>query len=543
MVDTLISPPAATFVGDEILTVEALPPPNLPTSVSEMAVANSRERSIATPQSMATPEPLGAARPQRETIATLPSGSIEPQVEEQAITGETFSGNASTMEFQRYEPAANTGNTATDAFIGEQLPLASRSMPSSQLSGNGEGLSIIETVQRAIAWHPSIGEALGRLYQQGEQVSVAKSGYFPQISAGVSTERRSSSNRSEDAFTVSASQMLYDFGRISSEVEAAGYGVDRDQARVWLAMDQLAREASQAAIEVQRNQALSQIAREQIAGIDDIRQLAQQRSALGASTRSDEIQAQSRLEAAEATELQIIAQLNTWKNTVRTLIGASGPVEIKQDFPQPLIQSCALASDDFDNVPELLVAEAQQAEARAIIAQTQASFFPTVSLDAGLNQFLNRDLAEDDTDVVMRVNLSSNLYQGGATSARRRAADYSLQASQAAKDAAYLSLSRSLSIAKEQTASFGLRLATLDARSRSIRETQQLYRQQYLALGTRSLLDLLNAEQEIHQSRFDQENTRYDLYSLQMDCLYSAADIREAFNLDDSMVQGVSVLQ
>lgn len=141
----------------------------------------------------------------------------------------------------------------------------------------------------------------------------------------------------------------------------------------------------------------------------------------------------------------------------------------------------------------------------------------------------------------MRVNLSSNLYQGGATSARRRAADYSLQASQAAKDAAYLSLSRSLREAKEQTASFGLRLVTLDARARSIRDTQQLYRQQYLSLGTRSLLDLLNAEQEIHQSRFDQENTRYDLYRLQIDCLYSSADIRDAFGLEDSMVQGVSV--
>ncbi len=417
--------------------------------------------------------------------------------------------------------------------------IAASSAPSA--AADQKGMSILEAVERTIAWHPTIGEALGRLYQQGEQVSVARSGYYPQVSAGVATERRSSTGRSEDAVTVSASQMLYDFGRVSSQVDAANFGVNRDQARVWLAMDQLARDAAQAAIEVQRYQALLDIAREQIAGLTDIQKLAARRSELGASTRSDEIQAQSRVEAAKATELQIEAQLLTWQNTVRTLVGASGPVNINRDFPEPLTQSCALASEDFDNVPELMVAEAEQAEARAIIAQTQASFFPTVSLDADLNQFLNRDVAEDDTEVIMRVNLSSNLYQGGATSARRRAADYSLQASQAAKDAAYLSLSRSLREAKEQTASFGLRLVTLDARARSIRDTQQLYRQQYLSLGTRSLLDLLNAEQEIHQSRFDQENTRYDLYRLQIDCLYSSADIRDAFGLEDSMVQGVSV--
>lgn len=412
----------------------------------------------------------------------------------------------------------------------------------SPASPNGGGMSIEDIVQRAIGWHPSITEALGRLYQQGEQVSVARAGYFPQISAGVSTEHRTSTGRSEDAFNVSASQMLYDFGRVSSEIEAARFGVDRDQALVWLAMDQLARDTAQAAIEIQRFSSLIDIAGEQIAGVNDIRELAERRSALGASTRSDEIQAQSRLELANATKQQLEAQLKTWENTLRTLIGVSGSFSVNQEFPQYLTQSCALASDDFDDVPELMVAEAQEAEARAIIEQTQASFFPTASLDAGFNQFLNNSLIEDDNEVTVRFNLTSNLYQGGATSARRRAADFSLQASQAARDSAYLSLSRSLSEAKEQTVSFALRLTTLDARARSIRETQSLYRQQYLSLGTRSLLDLLNAEQEIHQSRFDQENTRYDLYRLQIDCLYSAADIREAFNLEDSMVQGVSVI-
>lgn len=482
-----------------------------------------------------------------QTNPSVSTADIQPQQSGRSTQAQgTFN-----FDFQRYEPAAGLENDvvsqpamASAEASNQASTQASTEAFSAPLgSTHNGGMSIHEIVQRAIAWHPSITEALGRLYQQNEQVSVARAGYFPQVSAGISTERRSSTGRSEDAFTVSASQLLYDFGRISSEVDAASFGVDRDQARVWLAMDQLARDAAQAAIEVQRFQALLDISDEQIEGINDLRLLAERRSQLGASTRSDEIQAQSRLESSEATKLQLEAQLKSWENTVRTLIGASGPVSIKRDFPQHLVESCELAAEDFDNVPELLIAEAQQAEARAIIAQTQASFFPTASIDAGFNQFFNNDLIEDDNEVTVRLNLTSNLYQGGATSARRRAADFSLQASQAARDSALLSLSRSLREAKEQTASFDLRLATLDARARSIRETQALYRQQYLSLGTRSLLDLLNAEQEIHQSRFDQENSRYDLYSLQIDCLYSAADIRSAFDLEDSMVQGVSVLQ
>lgn len=400
-------------------------------------------------------------------------------------------------------------------------------------------LSMEEAVRRAHAWHPSIVEARGRLYQQSEQVNVAKAGYYPQVGAGFSIEHRSATGRSEDAFTVSASQMLYDFGNVSSQVEAARYGVDRDQARVWLAVDQLARDTAQAVIEVQRFLTLMEIAQAQIEGISELRELAERRSALGASTRSDEIQAQSRLEAAAATRQQLEAELRTWQDTLGSLVGAGGAVSVERTFPAPLGQACANAAETFDDAPELLVATAQQAEARARIEQAQAAFYPTASVDAGFNQFLNSDLVEDDSEFTVQLNLTSNLYQGGATSAQRRAADYGLEASRAARDSAYLSLARNLRQAKQQTVSFGQRLQTLDARVRSIEATQELYRQQYLSLGTRSLLDLLNAEQEIHQSRFDQENTRFDLYRLQIECLYSAADIRDAFNLAETASRGM----
>ncbi|MCS2609864.1 TolC family outer membrane protein [Halomonas sp. wenzhen-202101] len=409
--------------------------------------------------------------------------------------------------------------------------------------GRAEGLTLREAVQMAIAWHPSIGEALGQLYQQGEEVNIARSGYFPQISAGITTERRSSTNGSEDAFTLSASQMLYDFGRVSNSVDAASFGVERDQARVWIAMDTLARDTAQAVIEAQRFETMIAIANEQVAGLEELQGLATTRSELGASTRSDQIQAQSRVEGAVATLQQMQAQREVWLNTVQSLTGQSGPVQVANTFPEELTQSCALASDDFDNVPELLAAQAQGAEAQAIIAQTQSAYFPTLSLDAGFSQFLNQpNFQDDDNDVTIRLNLSSNLYQGGATSARRRAADFGLQTAQAARDSVLLDLSRNLREARSQTDNLARQFDTLEARARSISETQALYRQQYLALGTRSLLDLLNAEQEIHQSRFDQANTRYDLYRLQIDCLYNVADIRPAFGLNDAIVQGVSLI-
>lgn len=41
-----------------------------------------------------------------------------------------------------------------------------------------------EAVDRAVNWHPSISEAVGKLLSQNEQIEVAKAKYYPQISGG-----------------------------------------------------------------------------------------------------------------------------------------------------------------------------------------------------------------------------------------------------------------------------------------------------------------------------------------------------------------------
>jgi adhesin transport system outer membrane protein len=46
-------------------------------------------------------------------------------------------------------------------------------------------LTMGDAVNRAVNWHPSIREAVGKLYEQTEEVDVAKSKYYPQVNAGV----------------------------------------------------------------------------------------------------------------------------------------------------------------------------------------------------------------------------------------------------------------------------------------------------------------------------------------------------------------------
>ena len=341
----------------------------------------------------------------------------------------------------------------------------------------------------------------------------------------------------QETFSISASQMLWDFGKVSSSVDAANYSADRNRAGVLQSIDDLSLNTAHAFVEVQRNLALLEIARAQTAAIADIEELAQARSELGASTRSDSLQALSRREAAEALELQLQADLDLWKRTLQNFIGYEVPALVSEGFPRSLEQACLNVPANFDEAPQVLAAEAELAAARARIEQAKANLYPTLTLSANygnMNNPLNSsfDFA-DDRDLTFTLNVNTTLFQGGAGMARRRAAEYAVQASEAARDTAVLEVSRSYREARDQTRSFTARLATLATRYDSIVDTQALYRQQYLSLGTRTLLDILNTEQEIHQSLFDQVHTRHDLRRLQVVCLHSVGGLRDAL-LPDS---------
>lgn len=409
-------------------------------------------------------------------------------------------------------------------------------------------LGLEQAVRQAVDWHPSISEAIGTLYQQAEGINVAEAGYYPQIAGGIKGGYNSGygSDASSQSVSISLKQMLYDFGKVSNAVEAARAKAARSQASILLAIDQVGRDTAFAYVEVQRYQRLIEIARQQIQGIGGIVDLAKQRSDMGASTRSDVVQAQSRAEGGMATLQEYKAQYARWQATLGNLLGRQTSPQVTDAFPDSLNQSCHTPVMT-DALPAVLQAAAQRTQAQAELAQAKSEAYPTLSLEPSFNQYLdnnynNQNPAIDRTQVGIFLNLEVPIYQGGAISARSRAAGYALTAADAAEDAARLQARQGLSESQAQTSGLTRRLNSLEFRETTIKEARELYGRQYLELGTRPLLDLLNAEQEIHQSRFDLANTQADLRRLQIDCLYNSGALRRAFGIDHSTIQHVEIL-
>ncbi|WP_193075057.1 TolC family outer membrane protein [Pseudomonas sp. FME51] len=415
----------------------------------------------------------------------------------------------------------------------------------SELDGKSSKLQLFDAVRSALNGHPAIAESLSRLDGQQEQVSIARAGYWPQLRSGINTGYRHTTGRSEEALTVSASQRLYDFGKVSSAVEAAESGVDREEAGVLLAAEDLIRDTAQAFIEARRFEELVDLATQQIDAIAELEALATKRSAMGAASLSDQMQAKSRREAARATQLQMQAQRDQWHRALENLIGSRQAVALDAAYPEPLEGLCPRLPENFDSAPRVVIAEAERAEAEAAIRSARAERRPTLSLNADFEHYLNRDTGGglqqlDDQEFVVSLNLSTNLFQGGALRARSRAAEHALYSANAARDRALLELSRLYRETRDRARSLTTSLALQDDRYDSIVKTQELYRHQYLSLGTRTLLDILNTEQEIFQTQVDKQNTLFDLRSLQIDCLYSVGGLRKAFRAGEALDHRVS---
>src|SRR5690606_2737244 len=143
---------------------------------------------------------------------------------------------------------------------------------------------------------------------------------------------------------------------------------------------------------------------------------------------------------------QLQAQRDRWHRARENLLGSRQGVPLEEAYPEALEAVCPRLPEDFESAPRVLMAEAERAEAEAAIRQARAEMRPTLSLNADFEHYLNRANEGlqrlDDQEFVVSLNLTSNLFQGGALRARSRAAEHALYSATAARDRALLELSR-----------------------------------------------------------------------------------------------------
>ncbi|WP_295985669.1 TolC family outer membrane protein [uncultured Variovorax sp.] len=423
--------------------------------------------------------------------------------------------------------------------------------PSTQAAAeDSKPLELADAVRRAVARHPSIADAIATLAQQSGGVDVARAGYYPQVKlgmgAGLNNNGAAGAKRGSGVLaSASLSQMLYDFGKVSGAVDQSEAQARRQQAIVLRQIDAVAQQAAEAVVRAHRYQSLAAIAQEQVDAVEKVLETARLRAKSGLSTRADPLQAESRVESARANLLQVKSMLAQSRERLATLLGAAAPALVAP-LPQQLASELRFdQAPDASLLPDVLTAEADRRVAAAQLDVAKAQRYPTLSLDVSANKAMGGvnpgTLQRNGFNHTVMLNLSSAIYQGGAMDAQVRSATAAEEAARMRIDAARLNAGDQARSLREQAAGAQARLGVLAERRRSIAEARDLYREQY-TLGTRSILDLLNAEQEIHQAAADQEAVLHDLWESRIGYIGATGQGRALYGLDNTTVQGMELL-
>lgn len=407
-----------------------------------------------------------------------------------------------------------------------------------------ESLDFYGAIQRAVSRHPQISQSVANLSAQNANIDVAKSNYYPQLSGGISTGDMGHGEGGRQLISLNATQMLYDFGKTKSLVSEQQAKLLVNQANVLMNIDDIASQTADAIVNINRYQVLCQIAQDQIAGIARIAEIADLRAKAGISSQADPVQAQSYLQAARSSLISQQAQLSIYQEKLRTLLNFD-PRGTVWALPTALLQNSKVyEATEFSRVPKMMAAQAEIEVAKLQKQQVDLSSYPTLNVKGSLSQAVNGvnpNNREDNgmySSIMLEAN--SNFYQGGATSSRSRSASYAEQAARAQVNAIQLEVLNQVRSTRDNIENKKRQMDVLMQQQQISMRTKELYQEQY-KLGTRTVVDLLNAEQSIHSASMQIETNRYDIYSHLVQFIAVSGNARDVYQLNKLNIQGVEI--
>lgn len=432
-------------------------------------------------------------------------------------------------------------------IIGQEAPSSSAYRNTNQnlvKNLNNNTLDYASAILIAIQRHPSVTQAIAEVGGQNANIDAAKAAYFPQLSGGLQTGDLNSSSRGEQFYTIKATQLLYDFGKVKSSVDIQKAKLIVQQATVLATIDDIATQTARDIIVLHYYRNLVKIAQEQITGMQRLYEIALLRSKAGISSRADPIQALSYVNFAQSYLITQQSNVRQTEEKLRVLLGFDVS-KINFSDATSLIQASHLNDQiAFNKIPKMIVSQAEIAVASAQKEQTKTSLYPTISLVGSVTKAVNADNPttgrRNGTDSAVYLSASSNFYQGGQVRSQIKSANYAEQAAQAKLNATYLDILNTTRTAKELIENTERQITILMEREQTTAHTRELYEDQY-KLGTRSIFDLVSAEQSYHSSRIDKEQAIFSIYDTLAQFINSTGQSRDAYHLNNLEIQGIEL--
>ena len=395
-------------------------------------------------------------------------------------------------------------------------------------SAHGERLE--EVLRYTLQNHPRAQAANAGLRATEFQLAQARSGRAPRFSLIADPGRlyNRDSSRSSDVgdLGVRGSVLMYDGGRTQSLIA-------RDQSRVAaagalseLTADELAARVADVYVEWFKQERLTDLAQSNVEAHQALYDRVEQIASFDRGRASDLIQVGARLQQAKITVASRRGAANEAQAVLSDLVGREvARVEPLRDAVEVLPATLQSNIGLLETHPSSLAADAQARAAQQNFGLAAAWLKPRLDLQSTVNSpqdFIGRRQYFDNYD--LRVAISWTPFDGGGGSAGARAAEQEFLQAKAAAQAVRRDLSARVAELWSQIATRRERagqFASLVEQATAVREA---YWQQF-TIGRRSIIDLLNAENESFQARLGAASERLELQQTQYRLLAATSQL------------------
>ena len=371
-----------------------------------------------------------------------------------------------------------------------------------------------ETLVRAYQENPILRAERARLRATDEGVPQALSNWRPtvQITGSYGWERSDSTttgpaNKEGDVTepligTLTVTQNLYRGGRTAAAIEEAENNVKADRARLSFAEQSVLLSAATAYADVVRDQAVLELNRNNERVLQRQLEATQDRFGVGEVTRTDVSQAEARLSRARADRISAEGSLTDSRAAYENAVGEFPKVlqsaEPLTDLPTSLKESVDRAkSSNFGVIQTRFIEKAAQNNVREITGE----LLPTLTLKGSAQTSEETSTTRSEAQTLsVTAQVSMPLYASGSVTSRVRAAKQIVaqrrdEFNQAVRDAVEDATEawQILETGRAQIRAFSAAVKAAEIALEGVREEANV--------GSRTLLDVLDAEQELLDAR------------------------------------------
>ena len=398
-----------------------------------------------------------------------------------------------------------------------------------------------DAVERAILQNPEVKLRFHNLQAAAHERRVAEGGWLPKVDMEVGAggyQRLSPSIPSTFGYdgnraNLQLRQLVFDGFATSNEIRRLSYAEQASFYELQSVSNQTGLEAVRAYIDVLRFRELLTLASDNFTTHLEVHDKIAEKVKAGVGRRVDLEQAAGRLALAESNWLTEVSNLHDVSARYQRLVGDT-PAESLARI-NPLDEFMPLGTEFLNDAvvknPDFMGAVANIRAYRADQKTRRAAFSPTVELRARQSFETNQTgVVGTYRDSALELVLNYNLYRGGSDSARTKLAASKLESAFDLRDKACRDIWQTGQIAFNDSIRLGNQLKLLSQHELSTSKAKQAYQQQF-DIGQRTLLDLLDTENELYQARRALANAEFDLQLAEVRVLATSGTLLVALKL------------